>query len=170
MRPDISWLARERIREELKPFGILFNETREQKMINVLTVHPFDINTNTDDENHWVCYEWPQQFIVVGGVGGPYTTREAVTAAFVEAFNAAKNTNKTLDDFRFFGPMLASATLEQIGEVWTCHAISDRMYSVSAATMEDAKESWLSLYNEEYMMPNNNMTLTEINVDWIITE
>jgi hypothetical protein len=169
MTPDINWLASQRIREPLKEFGILHE--RKNAVINVQTVHPFDPSANAEDTAHWVCYEWPQQMIVVGGVGGPYTTREGVIDAFITAYNDVRNTNLTADDFRFFGPIKVTADIEKVLENhWVAWAIADRKYDTMGNSLEEVKENFITMWNEQYTGPLGQDPVVDTNVDWIVHE
>jgi hypothetical protein len=140
-------------------------------MINVQTVHPFNPSVNAEDETSWVCYEWPQQSVVVGGIGGPYTTREGVIEAFIETYNSVRGTNHTAEDFRFFGPIKTTADIEEIYEgSWTAWAVADQRYSTWGNSLEEVKENFIVLWNEQYTGPKGQDPVTDINVDWIVHE
>lgn len=119
----------------------------------------------------FTALEWPAQSVAVGDIA----SREAAPAAFIPVYNDGRGTQLAEDDFRFFGPLWATANVRQLdgsdddaGE-WEAAATADKLYRVTAPTEAEVKAAWVEYFYTEYTkaLPDAfPRPLEETNVDW----
>lgn len=115
--------------------------------------------SSAPDPERWAAVQWPEQRVAIGAA----PTREEAITSFVVAWNARMHDTKTEADFRFFGPLIVTAFLEQT-DGWHCSAYAERVYTVGPYPTEDeAKTKFISMWNSSH--PEND-PLTDTNIDW----
>lgn len=119
------------------------------------------------DESGWVATEWPQQRYI----SSVSANREDAAVSYVEVFNSTTGQQTTAEDYRFFGPLLVTAEVEEVQPgYWRASASADQLYLVTSDTEESVKADFIDLWNRDFVDPNGGEHITDINVDWQVVE
>lgn len=113
----------------------------------------------------WRAAEWPAQTVVTELM----ETKEDAWDAFAPLYNTANSSSLGPADFRFFGPVLATANLREVDGKWVADAMADKLYSVTAPTEEEVKAAFVDYFYTEYSKVEPAafpQPLTDDNVDW----
>lgn len=118
------------------------------------------IQTSSDpDPERWNAYQWPLQRIMAFG-----STRDDAISAYVTAWNSRMRDNKTVEDFRFFGPLIVAVELRESESGWQAAAYAETTYITGPhSTEEEAKTEFISMWNAAHA---DNEDVTDINIDW----
>lgn len=112
-----------------------------------------------NDAPPFIARTWPDQLIVLEGL----TSRENAPGEFLEYYNAHYTPNKSIEDFRFFGPMWLGVEVFHEDGMYRAYAVADKPYQVIEPTVEDAQEAFLDLWNNT---PDNRQCASH-NVSWL---
>lgn len=113
----------------------------------------------------WRAAEWPAQTVVTDLT----ETKQEAWDAFAPLYNATKETSLDAADFRYFGPVLATANLREADGGWIAESMADKLYAVAAPTEDEAKAAFVDYFYIEYTKVEPGafpQPLTDENVDW----